>query len=382
MTARALLSVAVLACASNTTNPGPGPGPGPSGPALHLISASLSSPLYVTQPPGDSARLFVVEQGGTIRVLRHDSLLPTPFLDVSGHIVSGGEQGLLSLAFHPQYTVNGHFYVYFTDHNGDTRVVRYQVSADPNIADSTSGDTVFGFPQPYPNHNGGLLLFGPDGKLYVGLGDGGSGGDPLGNGQNKSTLLGKILRLDVDGGAPYAIPADNPFVGVVGDSAQIWLYGLRNPWRFSFDRSSGDLYIGDVGQNQYEEVDVHPAASGGGQNYGWVVMEGMHCYGASSCSQTGLVLPLLEYTHGDGCAVTGGYVYRGSKVPALAGAYLYGDYCSGWVRSFELKAGAATNPLQWAGLAVSGGLSSFGEDNSGELYVTSLSGRLYRIVMQ
>jgi glucose/arabinose dehydrogenase len=286
----------------------------------------------------------------------------------------------LSLAFHPGYASNGYCYVYYTNPAGDIRIVRYTVSANPNVADSTSGDTILKvFHETYDNHNGGLVLFGPDGKLYAGLGDGGFGGDPSGNGQNLDTLLAKILRLDVDGGSPYAVPADNPFVGQVGERGEIWLYGLRNPWRFSFDRSTGDLYIGDVGQNLFEEVDVLAAGSPAGVNYGWNVMEGKHCYGASSCNMNGLTFPLIEYGHADGCAVTGGYVYRGTKIAALSGVYLYGDYCSGWVRSFRYAGGAATENRDWPLLAVSGGLSSFGEDARGELYITSLSGSLYRI---
>jgi glucose/arabinose dehydrogenase len=364
------------------TAAGPGPGPGPSdSAALQLVTSGLSYPDFVTTPAGDTARLFVVEQTGAIRVVQHDSLLPTPFLNLTGHIGFGGERGLLSMAFHPSYASNGHFYVYYTNPAGDIRIVRYTASANPNIADSTSGDTILSaFHETNDNHNGGLLLFGPDGKLYAGLGDGGSAGDPPGNGQNLDTLLAKILRLDVDGASPYAVPADNPFVGHAGERGEIWLYGLRNPWRFSFDRTSGDLYIGDVGQNLYEEVDVLAAGSPAGVNFGWNVMEGKHCYGASSCNMSGLALPLVEYGHADGCAVTGGYVYRGTKIPALAGIYFYGDYCSGWVRSFLYAGGAAAENRDWPLLAVSGGLSSFGEDARGELYITSLSGKLYRVV--
>ena len=369
-----------LGCESSTSGPGPGPGPGDSA-ALQLITAGLSSPVFVTAPTGDTARLFVVEQGGTIRVLRHDSLLGTPFLDVSGHIAAGGERGLLSVAFHPQYDQNGQFYVYFTNPNGDIRVVRYLVSADANIADSTSGDTILKvFHETYDNHNGGLLVFGPDGKLYAGLGDGGSGGDPSGNGQNLDTLLAKILRIDVDAGTPYAIPGDNPFVGHAGQRGEIWLYGLRNPWRFSFDRTTGDLYIGDVGQDLWEEVDVLPTGSPGGENYGWNIMEAKHCYGASTCNMSGLVLPVIEYSHSEGCAVIGGYVYRGSRVAALSGLYLYGDLCNGWVRSFRYAGGAATEARAWPSLSVTGQFSSFGEDARGELYITTISGNLYRIV--
>lgn len=378
----AVVSVVVVAGCGGQTASGPGPGPGPGdSAALQLVTSGLSSPVFVTTPPGDTTRLFVVEQGGTIRVVRHDSLLPIAFLDLSSHIAAGGERGLLSLAFHPSYAANGYCYVYYTNPQGDIRVVRYTVSANPDVADATTGDTILKvFHETNDNHNGGLLLFGPDGKLYAGLGDGGAANDPPGNGQNLDTLLAKILRIDVDGGTPYATPADNPFVGHAGERGEIWLYGLRNPWRFSFDRTTGDLYVGDVGQNLYEEVDVLPAGSPAGVNYGWNLMEGKHCFGASNCNMTGLTLPVIEYGHGDGCAVTGGYVYRGTKVPALNGVYLYGDYCSGWVRSFRFAGGSATESRDWPPLAVSGGLSSFGQDARGELYLTSLSGRLYRVV--
>ncbi len=373
----------LLACGHAAMGPGPGPGPGPGTPALQLVSDNLSSPVFVTAPPGDTARLFAVEQGGRIRVLHHDTLLATPFLNIARHISAGGERGLLSLAFHPGYAQNGRFYVYFTNPAGDIVIVRYLVTANPDVADSTSGDTVLAVAhRSESNHNGGLVVFGPDGKLYAGLGDGGGGGDPSGNGQNRHALLGKILRLDVDAGAPYAIPADNPFVGDTGARAEIWVCGVRNPWRFSFDRQTGDLYIGDVGQGAWEEVDVLAAGAPGGGNYGWNTMEGRHCYGASSCPTSGLVLPLLEYGHGEGCSVTGGYVSRDSAVPDLLGLYLYGDYCSGWVRSFRYAGAQATDPRDWPALAVSGGLSSFGEDARGRIYVTTLSGNLYRIVSQ
>jgi glucose/arabinose dehydrogenase len=340
--------------------------------------------VYVTAPPGDTLRLFVVEQGGRVRVLRRDTLLATPFLDLSGKISSGGERGLLSLAFHPRYATNGRFYVYFTDVNGDIRIVRYGVSADANVADPLSADTVLAVPHPVEsNHNGGQLQFGPDGKLYAGLGDGGGGGDTAGNAQNKHRLLGKLLRLDVDGPSGYAIPSDNPFATDTSARGEIWAYGLRNPWRFSFDRQTGDLYIADVGQNTWEEVDVAATAAGRGvgANYGWNVMEGAHCFNAPTCNQTGLMLPVVEYSHTDGCSITGGYVYRGARIPALVGRYLFSDFCSYFVRSFVYAGGQATERIDLTGkLDPHAAVSSFGQDARGELYIVTLGGALYRIV--
>jgi glucose/arabinose dehydrogenase len=257
-------------------------------------------------------------------------------------------------------------------------VVRYHATG-PETADLASAFEILSVSQPYSNHNGGQIAFGPDGMLYVGLGDGGSGGDPLGNGQNTATLLGAILRLDVDGGSPYAIPADNPLVGQAGARGEIWAYGLRNPWRFSFDRSTGILFIADVGQSAREEVDVQPADSPGGENYGWNVMEGSICYGAATCDTQGLILPAAEYTHAEGCSITGGYVYRGTAVPVLQGRYLYADYCQGWIRSFTWASGQATDSREWEGLTPGGQITSFGEDGSGEVYVMTLGGKLYRI---
>jgi glucose/arabinose dehydrogenase len=370
----------MLACAKFLTPPAP-----PQGPvALQIVTTGLASPVYVTAPPGDTLRLFVVEQGGRVRVLRRDTLLATPFLDLSGKISSGGERGLLSLAFHPRYATNGRFYVYFTDVNGDIRIVRYGVSADANVADPLSADTVLAVPHPVEsNHNGGQLQFGPDGKLYAGLGDGGGGGDTAGNAQNRQRLLGKLLRLDVDGVSGYTIPSDNPFATDPSARPEIWAYGLRNPWRFSFDRQTGDLYIADVGQNAWEEVDVAAAAAGRGPgaNYGWNVMEGTHCYGATTCNQIGLVLPVSEYSHIDGCSITGGYVYRGARIAALAGRYLFSDFCSYFVHSFIYNGGQATARIDLSGqLDPRARVSSFGEDARGELYIVTLEGALYRIV--
>ena len=379
--ARAVIVLGVLALAGASCSDDPSGTTGPVSVTLEPVASGLDQPLFVTAPPGDTARVFVLEQSGRIVIVRHDSVLGTPFLDVSALISCCGERGLLGLAFHPQYATNGYFYVNYTNTAGDTRVMRYHVSANADVADAASASLVIGQAQPFPNHNGGMLAFGPDGYLYVGLGDGGSSGDPQGNGQNPNTLLGKILRLDVNAaGAPYAIPAGNPFAGQAGHRGEVWDLGLRNPWRFSFDRQTGELYIGDVGQNAHEEVDVEPAG-GGGRNYGWNTVEGMFCYpsGGTNCSMTGLTLPVLDYSHSDGCSITGGYVYRGQRIPSLAGVYFYSDYCSGWIHSFRMSGGQATEHTDWPTLAPGGNISSFGEDGRGELYVVSIgNGTVHR----
>jgi glucose/arabinose dehydrogenase len=358
-------------------------------PALELIAAGLSGPLYVTEAPGDTSRLFVVEQPGRIRVISHGTLLATPFLDltsIAGY--DGGERGLLSMAFHPNYAANGRFFVHYTDVSGNIQIAQYTVSVNPDVADPGSAQIVLSVNHAtFANHNGGLVTFGPDGYLYVGLGDGGGGGDPLGNGQDSTTLLGSILRIDVDGGSPYVVPASNPFVGRPPAAPEIWAYGLRNPWRFSFDRLTGDLYIADVGQDVWEEVDVQPAASTGGQNYGWNIMEGAHCFNpATGCNTAGLALPTFEYSHGvnnaGGCSIIGGYVYRGKRLPALVGRYIFADLCGGWTKSFRLEGGTAVDLIDHTPQL--GALSfpaSFGEDSRGELYiVTQGNGNVYRIV--
>jgi glucose/arabinose dehydrogenase len=370
------LLLLLAACSGTSTSGGTNPPPTATGIQLVEVARGFDNPLYVTAPAGDP-RLFVVEQTGKIRIVSNGKILAAPFIDLSAKISAGGERGLLSVAFHPNHARNGLFYVDYTDVNGDTRVERYHVGADPNRADAASASPVLFVKQPFANHNGGLLLFGPDGKLYVGLGDGGSGGDPQGNGQNLNALLGKILRLDVDAAQPYAIPPDNPFAGQTGKRGEIWITGVRNPWRFSFDRAGNVLYVADVGQDAWEEVDVVPSTRGG-LNFGWNVMEGMHCYGAASCSQQGLTLPVLEYGHSDGCAVTGGYVYRGSAIPFIRGLYFYSDYCSGWLRSFRYANGQATEQRSWT-VGDAGQVTSFGEDGAGELYLTSTNGTVYRL---
>lgn len=348
---------------------------------LELVADGLDSPLYLTAPLGDE-RLFIVEQAGTIRIIEDGVLLPDPFLDIRGRVESGGEQGLLGLAFHPAYAANGWFYVNYTDNDGDTRIERYQVTADPYVADPGSAELVLAIEQPEANHNGGMITFGPDGALYVATGDGGGGGDPQGNGQDLSSLLGKLLRLDVDTREPYAIPLNNPFIGVAGAREEIWAYGLRNPWRFSFDRVGDRLYIADVGQGSWEEVNAVPATRPG-VNYGWNVMEGMHCFNASSCNTEGLTLPVLEYANaGDACSITGGYVYRGDAIPELRGHYFYADFCAGWIRSFRLAGDGVTEQQEWD-VGDIGSVLSFGEDAASELYVLTRGdqgGRVFRFV--
>ena len=380
-----LLLPLLTACNSFLTVPPPPPPP-PGTPTLQALGTSFLNPLYVTAPPLDSQRVFVVEQDGRIRILRNDTLLAGSFLNLTGKISSGGERGLLSLAFHPQYATNGRFYVYFTNPSGDIRIVRYNVSSNPDSADEATADTVLKVAHPlFNNHNGGQLQFGPDGNLYAGTGDGGGGGDTAGNAQNTHRLLGKLLRLNVDGTSGYTIPTGNPFASdTTLGSPEIWSYGLRNPWRFSFDRVTGDLYIGDVGQDSWEEVDVSSTAvqAGRGANFGWNTREGKHCYSNPSCSTVGLVDPVVEYPHALGaCAITGGYVYHGSRLPVMADYYFYADYCNGFVLSFRYNGGNVTTQLDWTQLLSPGSsISSFGQDAKGELYIVTLSGSVYRIV--
>jgi glucose/arabinose dehydrogenase len=342
---------------------------------LEVVASGLDDPLYLTAPANDP-RLFIVTKNGTIRIVQSGQLLPTPFLDISSKVSTGGEQGLLSVAFDPSYSTNGFLYVYYTNLDGDNLVERYEVSASSNVADPASAEQILFVSHPsFSNHNGGHVFFGPDGMLYVAIGDGGSGGA---NGQNLSTILGKLLRIDVSQGDPYAIPSDNPFVNQSGARGEIWAYGLRNPWRNAFDRADGRLYVADVGENALEEVNV-VSSSTGGVNYGWSIMEGDQCYNASSCNQTGLTPPVLTYTHDDGCSITGGIVYRGQRIQELRGHYFYGDFCSGWVRSFRFANGQATDQRSWDVGSV-GNILSFGEDAAGEMYLLSANGSVYRFV--
>ena len=358
----------------------------PTGPVTYQTedafpNLSFSQPLYLTNPGDGSNRLFVVEQDGTIRVFENDASTSSmsTFLDISGRISSGGERGLLGLAFHPDYENNGYFYVNYTDGSGDTIISRFEVSgSDPDQADPNSETLILQYAQPYSNHNGGHIAFGPNGYLYIASGDGGSGGDPDNNGQDPSTLLGNILRIDVDGssnGNNYAIPPNNPFVGNnQGYREEVYAYGLRNPWRFSFDSDNGRLFAADVGQNQYEEIDL--IESGG--NYGWNIMEGAHCYNSDSCDQSGLILPIWEYDHSEGQSITGGYVYRGPSLSGLTGQYIYGDFSSG--RIWALDVSDIDNLSNSELLDTDLNISSFGTDANNELYICSFDGNIYRLV--
>jgi glucose/arabinose dehydrogenase len=344
--------------------------------ALRLVAEGFDDPLFLTHAGDGSGRSFVVEQSGRIHILQDGAILPQAFLDLTGIAVNNAfERGLLGLAFHPRYAENGQFFVNYTDPNGDTAVVRYAVSAeDSNRADPQSAQIVLQVEQPYSNHNGGGIAFGPDGYLYIGMGDGGSAGDPQGNGQSLTTLLGKMLRLD--GGEPYAIPPDNPFAGRSPARPEIWAYGLRNPWRFSFDRATGDLYIADVGQNAYEEVNFQPADSAGGENYGWDVMEGLHPFEGQLSDA--LTMPVAEYAQSEGgCSITGGYVYRGEALPELQGVYFFGDYCSGLIWTLHRTADGAWERALFMSTGLN--ISSFGEDEAGELYVVDHGGAVYQL---
>ncbi|MEM7734628.1 MAG: PQQ-dependent sugar dehydrogenase [Deinococcota bacterium] len=350
--------------------------------SLQLVTEGLEQPVAVTHN-GIDERMFVVEQRGRIRIVEAGQLLQTPFLDVSSIISTGGERGLLSLAFHPNYDANGRFFVNYTDRAGNTVIAEYRVSDDANVANPDSARALLTFEQPFSNHNGGQLAFGPDGYLYIGTGDGGAADDPLNAGQDLTTLLGKLLRIDVDtdDGAAYRVPADNPFVNTKDVRPEIWAYGLRNPWRFSFDTATGDLFMADVGQNAFEEVNFQPASSTGGENYGWRISEGAHCFNPSEgCDTNGQTLPILEYSHrsGAGRSITGGYRYRGREVASLDGAYVFGDFVSGnmWAARFDGSAWASTY-LMDSSLAI----ATFGQDAAGELYVADYNaGRLYKFI--
>jgi glucose/arabinose dehydrogenase len=369
-----------------------------SGPAFSLVTVPVltghSGILFVGNAGDGSGRLFFVYQSGRVTIWQNGAELPTPFIDISSLLgASGGEQGLLGLAFHPNFRQNGKFYLAYSGRVAPSAcpaqfpspmamdtVAEFTVSrGSPNQADINSRRVVLEIPDFATNHNGGMIAFGPDGYLYVATGDGGGGGDPCHTAQDLGQLLGKLLRIDVDGGLPYAVPPSNPFVGRPGARGEIWDYGFRNPWRFSFDRQTHDLWVADVGQSAREEVDFEPASTPGGRNYGWSVMEGTICYPPSvtTCDQSGKTLPILDYDHSQGCSITGGYVYRGAALGVLRGRYFYGDYCSGSIWSLQPNdSGGWTSAL----LLSSGfNISSFGEDEAGEVYVANLSGGVYRL---
>jgi glucose/arabinose dehydrogenase len=366
--------------------------PAPAAPDLSAVSVhleplveDLAQPLFVTHAGDGSGRLFIVEKVGRIRIVQDGKLLETPFLDISDKVSLSSEQGLLGLAFTPDYPTSGAFYVNYTNQIGDTVIARYAVSPDdPNQADPASELPILQLDQPAPNHNGGMIAFGPDGYLWIGMGDGGAANDRFGNGQNPQTLLAKMLRINVnsDPDEPYTIPPDNPWVTADWNGQdvrnEIWAVGLRNPWRWSFDRQTNDLWIADVGQNMIEEINVVPnAPTTGGLNFGWPIMEGKSCFQAEGCDQTGLTLPVTDYRHEGNCSVTGGYVYRGGAHPAWNGVYFYGDYCSGRIWALAPDGGGWTT-VELAQFPIA--LSSFGEDAAGELYVTDLAGgTVYRM---
>lgn len=375
---------------SASSQPRSSESPGPPFDPAHVAVALTpyvhvdGGPLAIVAPPDGSGRLFVATQNGRVWVIsKAGAVAAAPLLNISQRITSGGERGLLGIAVHPGYPSDPRVFVDYTDLNGNTVVSSFSLDpADTSRLDLGSERIIFTTTQPFANHNGGALLFGPDGDLYISLGDGGSGGDPFGNGQRLDTTLGKILRIDVDhrsDGRAYGIPAGNPFVGDSSARPEIWLYGLRNPWRMSFDRATGDLWIGDVGQAKWEEVDVARAGASG-LNFGWNRMEGLHCYApGNGCDTSGLTLPVAEYGHGPECTVIGGYVYRGSAYPALQGGYLFADYCSGTIFAIPAAGTGQTTPVVVG--KTKNGISGFGEDASGELYAANLDGTISKVTV-
>lgn len=336
-----------------------------------VIGSGLTAPIFLAAPPND-ARLFIAERAGRIRIFSNGALLAQPFLDISNRVSLDGERGFFSFAFHPQYATNGFFFVHYTDLNGSIVVERFQRSADPNVA-NPGGTVVIGIPHAnFNNHNGGTIAFGADGFLWISTGDGGGAGDPFQNAQNPAQLLGKMLRIDVSI-LPYNVPFTNPFMN------EVWALGLRNPWRWAFDRDTNRVYIADVGQNRLEEVDVAPSDQAG-VNYGWPITEGSACFPSEPCNQSGQTLPVLEYDHSTGCSITGGYVYRGAAIPDLQGRYFYSDFCSGFLRSLRFANGLAIERIDW-NIARPGSVVSFGEDANRELYVIA-DNRVLRIVQQ
>ena len=373
---------------AGTPPPNETPPPPPERLRVELLAGGLDDPIGITSAGDGSGRLFVNERGGRVRVIGPDGALRgEPFIDLSNRLAAGGERGLLGVAFHPDFAANQRLFVHYSrSGDGATVVSELRASADLQTADPGSERILFTVTQPFANHNGGQLAFGPDGYLYIGLGDGGGGGDPFENAQNPNVLLGKILRIDVDGEPAgrrgYALPPDNPYAadGIEPGRGlpEIWALGLRNPWRFSFDPANGDLYIGDVGQSSYEEIDRQPGGSAGGENYGWNQLEGGHCY-RDGCDPSAFVMPIAEYGRDGGCSVTGGYVYRGAAQPALRGIYVFADYCSGIV--FTIRAGGRDETVRRV-LDSELSVSSFGTDESGELYLADLGGGgIYRVLV-
>ena len=369
----ALLSLATLAAASFSATA--------QRLALAPVIDGPPEPTGIYSAHDQTGRLFLVSRIGVIWIYDGENMLATPFLDIRDRVnAANSEDGLHGLGFHPAYTTNGFFYLTYTDLQGDSVVARFSVGMDPDVADPDSESILLEIDQPTPRHNVSQLQFGPDGFLYIGAGDGGQAGDPDDRAQDLGQLLGKILRIDVDGGSPYAVPPDNPFTNVPGALPEIWAYGVRNPWRFSFDRLTGDLYIADVGESLWEEVNFQPAVSGGGENYGWRRMEGFHCFDPpSDCFDPTLTLPVLEYPHGEECSITGGFVYRGAFFPHLHGLYFYADWCSGriWAARRDGDGVWRNRELLDSSLFI----TTFGEDEDGELYVAdSADGRIYRLV--
>jgi glucose/arabinose dehydrogenase len=359
--------------------------PRPQALALVPVDSGFDFPVYVTAPPGDASRLIVVERGGRIMLRKNGVTQDSAFLNLTSLTSPAtGEYGVYSLAFHPHYATNRRFFVYYADLSGNSRLSEFTATANFDHGILASEQPILEQDQdPVAVLYGGLVAFGPDGYLYLALGDTLTGDQNTGPGspaQDSASLHGKMLRLDVDHGAPYTIPAGNPFVGRAGWRPEIWSLGLRNPWRWSFDRKTGQILIGDVGEHLWEEIDQEPAATGG-RNYGWPIREGNQCYlPATGCTSAGLTPPIFTYAHGTACALTGGYVYRGSQMPSLEGTYFYGDYCGGWVRSFRITSGGprvAFDPL--ASPLINDNVVSFGEDATGEIYVVMASGRIYRI---
>lgn len=360
---------------------GPPAEPGLPELVLDTLATGMSHPLYVTSPPGDRSRLFVVERTGKIRIIKNGVLEATPFLDITARVSTGAEHGILGMAFPPDYATSKYFVVYYVNPAGETVLSRFHVASAASETALSGEETLLTIPQPGGDHNGGMLAYGPDGYVYLSVGDGGCCGDPFRHGQDRTELLGSILRLNVGPTGPYQIPATNPWASHGVFRHELWNYGLRNPFRFSFDRQTGDMYIGDVGDETREEITVLPGTSVGGENLGWPIMEGRQCFGGgTSCDKTGLTLPAWDYPHSQGCSVIGGFVYRGAAIPALQGTYFYLDYCGAWVETFRWAAGAVSSSRRYLWLASSEFPTSFGEDADGELYITSESGNIFKIV--